>query len=72
MIFETPDNYVGHEHLDFFYWKIDECETVKFNYKKFEDEVGKEVLIETLFVKRTQQEVVFSRAVAAEAEAWRK
>ena len=49
--FETPDNYVGHEHLDFFYWKIDECETVKFNYKKFEDEVGKEVLLKPYLLK---------------------
>ena len=49
--FETPDSYEGNDHLDFFYYKIEDCETVKFNYKKFEWDAEKETILKPYLLK---------------------
>lgn len=49
--FETPDSYKGNDHLDFFYYKIADCETAKFKYKKFEWSVAKEFILKPYLLK---------------------
>ena len=49
--FDIPYEYGGNNFLDIFYWKIADCETVKFNYQRFEDERPIEVELKPYLIK---------------------
>ena len=49
--FESPDNYTGNKFLDFFYYKILDCDMAKFNYQKFEANKPKEIILKPYLIK---------------------